>query len=126
MSKMGKILVGVIFTIIVIVTIGFIISIRNSKYEFNVEKDNEFIKNATYIEIYNSNIPKKTKEKEVVTTLEVDWSTSNDSDETKVKKDKIVSHVAADGKHYYLTEKGYVYFKNNTYYSKGEFEFFNK
>ena len=112
MSKTVKILIGVVFTIIVIATIGFIIAVRNNKYEFNVEKDNEFIKNATYIEMYNSNSPKKAKEKEVVTTLEVDWATSNDSGVKSIKKSKVVSHITADGRNYYLTEKGYVYYKN--------------
>ena len=63
------------------------------------------------MEVYNANTAKKTNE--ITKTIEVDWSDSNSSSVSKIKKVKVVAYVKADGREYFLTEKGLVYTKKN-------------
>jgi len=100
--------------IVILVVIGIIVLIAKSSknnYEFDVVSDNDFIKESSYMEVYNANTAKKTNE--ITKTIEVDWSDSNSSSVSKIKKVKVVAYVKADGREYFLTEKGLVYTKKN-------------
>ncbi len=101
--------------IVILVVIGIIVLIAKSSknnYEFDVVSDNDFIKESSYMEVYNANTARKTNE--VTKTIEVDWSDSNSSSVSKIKKVKVVAYVKADGREYFLTEKGLVYTKKNS------------
>ncbi len=107
----------ILYAIMVVLVVAFIIFglfLLNRRfttiYEFDIALDNAFIRESSNIELYNSNnlVTKKT----ITETKKVDWSDSNNSSTSEIKKDQVIGYVKVD-REYYLTSKGLVYTKKN-------------